>query len=101
MKNTIILKDGVEVEVDVDSNYTSEISNGRVVDSSLSNIEPLLKSIISPINNVYNSIGDAVSIESVKVSVGIKINIEGGFILAKTSAEANITVEMNIRPKNA
>jgi hypothetical protein len=101
MNSTIILKDGIEVEVEIDNNHTSEISSGSLVDSSLENIEPLLRSVITPINNIYNNINDAVSIESAKVSVGIKINVEGGFILAKSSAEAHITVEMNIRPKNA
>lgn len=54
--------------------------------------------IIKPISNTYKELNKDMSIYSAKVTVGVKISVEGNFILAKSSASANIQVEMTLKP---
>jgi len=101
MLKIIKLNDGVEVEVEVQDNQGFEISNSNSIDSSIDRVQELLKKIIRPISETYEELNQDVTLESAKVAVGIKIGIEGNFILAKSNAEAHILVEMTLRPKHA
>jgi hypothetical protein len=98
MIKVIKLTDGLEVEVEVDESQAHEISDKEIVESSMDKIEALLMKVIKPISNTYNEISKEMCIESTKVSIGIKIGLEGNFILAKTTTSANIQVEMILRP---
>lgn len=101
MIKVIRLNDGVEVEVEVDENEAQEISADGSVDSSIDKIHSLLAKVMQPISNTYKELSRDVNIESTKVTVGVKIGVEGNFILAKSSAGANIQVEMTLRPTDA
>lgn len=101
MIKIIKLSDEVEVEIEVDENQAIEISNNVTVDSSMDKIKDLLSKVMQPISNTYKELDKDMSIESVKVVVGVKVGVEGNFILAKSSAGANIQVEMTIGQKNA
>lgn len=100
MTRTIKLKDDVEVEVEIDDDKAYEISNGVSVESSIDQIESLLTKIMKPVSNTYRELNKDMSIETAKIAVGIKIGIEGNFILAKSSASANISVEMTLKAIN-
>jgi len=100
MIKVIKLKDGLDVEVEVDDSHAHEISYDGVVDSSIDKIQSLLKKVIQPISNTYKEISRDSSIESTKVTIGVNISVEGNFVLAKSSAGANIQVEMTLRPTN-
>ncbi len=96
----IKLKDGIEVEVELKENQVMEISNNINVDSSLEQLQELLSKIVKPISNTYKELNKDISIESAKINIGIKIGVEGNFILAKSSAGANISVELTMKAKN-
>lgn len=101
MIKVIKLNDGIEVEVDVQENQAREISDENVVDSSIDRIQSLLKKVLQPISETFNELDKDVCVDTVKVNIGVKIGVEGNFILAKSTAGANIQVEMTLRPTNA
>lgn len=101
MVKIIKLNDDLEIEVEVDENQAHRISDNNAVDSSIEKIQPFLTKVMQPVGNTFKGLYENISIESAKVTIGIKIGIEGNFILAKSTAGANIQVEMTLRPTNA
>ena len=100
MNKVIELSGGLEVEVEISEDEVFEISNNSAVDSSINKMSELLTKAISPVSDAYKALQDNNTIESTKVTVGVKFGASGNVFVAKSSAEANITVEMVIRPKN-
>ncbi|WP_300179152.1 CU044_2847 family protein [uncultured Aliivibrio sp.] len=99
MNQVIKLNDGIEVEIELNDNDVMEISHNSTIDSSIDKIEHLLNRVIEPINNAYLNLKDNITIESAKVNVGIKFGASGNVFVAKSSAEANISVELTIKAK--
>lgn len=99
MNKIIRLDDDIEVEVEINDNQAHEISDYTKVNASIEQIQSLLTKVIRPISNTYKELNKEMSIDSAKVSIGIKIGIEGNFILAKSSASANINVKMTLKPR--
>ncbi|MEM1188434.1 MAG: CU044_2847 family protein [Pseudomonadota bacterium] len=97
MDTIIRLKDGIDVEVEVSGDDAIEISSDGSVEASLSDLQDLLNRVVAPIANTYRELDKDVSIESAKVSIGVKVGVEGNFILAKSSASANIQVDLNLK----
>ena len=97
MTKIIKLENDLEVEVEINDNQAEEISDNNVVDSSIDKIESLLTKVMKPISNTYKELDKDMSIESAKVTIGVKIGVEGNFILAKSSAGANIQVEITLK----
>ena len=97
----IKLSDGLEVEVEISDQQAHEISDKGSVDSSIDSIQDMLTKVMTPISNTYKELNKDVQIDSAKVVIGVKIGVEGNFILAKSSAGANIQVEMIFRPLDA
>jgi predicted DNA-binding antitoxin AbrB/MazE fold protein len=100
MLQVIKLKDGIEVEIEVEKNTARPISHNKNVETSLKEMQSLLAKVIKPISNTFNSLQTEVEIAEAKVTVGVKLNVEGNFILAKSSVEANFQVELLLRPQN-
>jgi hypothetical protein len=100
MNKIIKLNDGIEVEVEVSSEEAQLISHNTITDSSINQIQSLISGVCTPIGQTLNSIAKDIDIESTKVTIGVKVGVEGNFILAKSSAGANIQVEMTLRMKN-
>lgn len=101
MIKIIKLNDDIEVEVEVNDDQAHEISDDGVVDASIDKIQSLLTKVMRPVSNTYKELDKDVCMDSVKVSIGVKIGIEGNFFLAKSTAGANIQVEMTMRPTDA
>lgn len=99
MTKLIKLNDGLEVEIEIDENQAYEISDNGVVNSSIDQIKGLLKKVIQPFSDTYKELNKEMYIDSAEITIGIKIGVEGNFILAKSSGEANIEVKMSMRPK--
>lgn len=98
MNKIINLKDGICVEVEIDDQQAKEISfQNNTVSTSIEEVNDFLIKIIRPISDTYKSLIQDVNISETKVTLGVKIGVEGGFILAKSTAEAHIQVEMTIR----
>jgi hypothetical protein len=100
MDKIIKLSDGIQVEVEVSSQDAHLISDKAIVDSSINKIQSLITAVCSPIGQTFKSMANDIDIESTKVTIGVKVGIEGNFILAKSSAGANIQVEMTLRKQN-
>jgi len=98
MDTTIILNDGTVVEVDIGENQAYEIAHNKQVDTSIDKIQALLKSVTSPISNTFKEMNKDLQIDSATVTIGVKIDIEGNFLLAKSTTGANIQVEMSMKP---
>lgn len=102
MIKVIKLDDGLEIEVEVDDDQPMEISNHRgAVSSSINDIQSLLTKVMQPISNTYKELDKNMSIDAAKVTVGVKVGVEGNFILAKSSVGAHIQVEMTLRASDA
>ncbi len=101
MLKVIKLSDGLEVEVETSNNQAHEISDKDLVDASIDNIQEMLIKVMTPVSNTYKELSKDMQIDSAKVVIGVKIGVEGNFILAKSSAGANIQVEMTFRPLDA
>ncbi len=100
MTRIIKLKDDLEVEVDINEEQAYEISKDGIIESSIDQIQTFLTKIMQPISNTYKELDKDMSVESAKVSIGVKIGAEGNFILAKSSASANIQVELTLKANN-
>ncbi|MGE6318481.1 CU044_2847 family protein [Shewanella baltica] len=102
MLKTIKLLDGIDVEVEVEASAAHEISRKTdLVNSSISQLQDFLSKVVKPISETYLDLSDKIDVSEVKVTLGVKFGLEGNFILAKSSTEANIQVEMVMRKKNA
>ena len=97
MKKIVKLNDGLEVEVELDDTQARQISLDKKIDTSIDDISGFLSKAIKPISNTYRELNKEINIAETKVTIGVKIGIEGGFILAKSTAEAHIQVEMVMR----
>ncbi|MBM0417627.1 CU044_2847 family protein [Aeromonas veronii] len=99
MNKVIYSDDGIGFEVSVNEQDAYEISSqgGSI---SLDNLESLLKKITKPFTSVYEELNKDIEIESAKISIGIKVGVQGSFFIAKSTGEANIGLELTMRTKN-
>lgn len=93
--------DGLLIETDISQNREYEISSIDKVDTSVSQIKELLNKVVAPIGETYHELSKKVDMEEAKLTLGVKVSGEGGFIIAKTSAEANFKIEVLLRKNNA
>lgn len=94
------LKDGVKVEVEIDENVSRNISCSKKIDASIEDIGGVLLKVVKPISKTYKELNKDINISETKVVLGMKFGIEGGFVLAKSTVEAHIQVEMTMRDEN-
>ena len=98
MSKIIQLADGLKVEVEFDNNHPQFISTDSTknITSRMNEIKDMLLGVVEPISDSYNHIASNNNIEEIKVSLGIKVDLEGNFILAKSTVGANIAVELKL-----
>ncbi|MGY3856147.1 CU044_2847 family protein [Aeromonas intestinalis] len=95
----IYTDDGIGFEVSVTEEFGEyEISSG-MNHLSLDSLEELLKKVTKPFTNVYDELNKDIEIESAKLSIGVKVGVQGSFFIAKSSGEANIGIEITMRTK--
>ncbi|GAC20968.1 CU044_2847 family protein [Paraglaciecola arctica] len=100
MDKIIKLSDGIQVEIEVSDEEAQLISNNTTVNSSINKVQSLIMAVCTPIGKTLKEISNDIDIESTKVTIGVKVGVEGNFILAKSSAGANIQVEMTLKKHN-
>jgi hypothetical protein len=100
MNKVIKLGDGIHVEVEISPQEAHLISDNTIIDSSINQIQSLITAVCAPIGQTFKDMAKDIDIESTKVTIGVKVGVEGNFILAKSSAAANIQVEMTLRKQN-
>lgn len=99
MNKIIRFNDGVEVEVEVDSNKAHEIADTSDVDNSIEKLNHFISKVVEPVSKTYNELTEKVEVDSMKLKIGVKIGVEGNFILAKSSTSANLEVEITLKSK--
>ncbi|QBF83776.1 hypothetical protein EXU30_14555 [Shewanella maritima] len=97
MNKVVELEDGLELEVFIPEDDARLISSGSKVQARIDDIQALLSKVITPISNTYKELNKSVSIAETKVSLGVKLSMESGFVVAKCSSEAHIQIEMTLR----
>ncbi|MBV37003.1 MAG: hypothetical protein CMP47_16365 [Rickettsiales bacterium] len=99
MDHIIKLADGVSVEVEVDENnpqFVSSKSKSKIT-TSMQEAKSILAEIIKPITDSFSEIPEHDKrIKTINVSLGLKIDLEGNFILAKSTVGANLALEITI-----
>lgn len=100
MNRIITLENGLQIEVEVNENQALEISDNDFVDSSINKIQSLLKEVCTPIASTLNELKDSLNLESTKITIGVKVGVEGNFFIAKSTGEAHIQVELTLGKNN-
>lgn len=90
----IILEDGTLVEVD--SETTHEIGVKRNVKAQLVEVKQFLEKAVGPVVNSLKEVASTTNVEETKLTIGIKVGAQGNFILAKSSVDAHIKIEMKL-----
>ena len=95
----IYLKDNIAVDVELHDGEHTNISFGKKLDSSISEIEGILKRIASPVAAAHKQLQSQNKIDSTKIKVGLRITAEGDFVVAKASTQAHLEIEMSFKPE--
>lgn len=99
MNQVLTLEDGSRIEVEINEGEVLEISAMKLSNVNLDDmLDPLIKASAS-MTNALKKISEETALESAAIKLGIKLGIEGGFIIAKSSAEANFEITLNLKIK--
>lgn len=98
MTTTLIkLDDGTLIEVEVPGDYIQPLSGNTakkvnaIIDETL---QPVLKNIVKPIRSVWEELNKDMIIEKAEVEISFGFEIEGNVYIAKSKANANLTVKL-------
>jgi hypothetical protein len=98
-RKLIELEDGVLMEVDVPETEVRQISGGGVeitpVQKAINAIEPLLLKACKPIANVLGELNQDMSVNEVEVELGLGLEAEGNFFIAKGKTNASLNIKLN------
>jgi hypothetical protein len=104
----IELRDNIIVEVGSPGETRQEMSGSNIerVDASIETLGDILSRITRPIRASFADMGTAldvpIEVESAEVEVGLSLSAEGGWFVAKVTAEASIGVKVVfVRTKKA
>jgi signal transduction histidine kinase len=92
--------DSVVVEVD-DGDATSQVSGRDVIEDAAEDFTEKLGSVRKAVEATLRELGGTLKPETIKVSFGVKLSAEAGAVIAKTSVEGNLQVEMEWKCKSA
>lgn len=95
--NTIVLSDGVEVQVELSENEAQEISARSRVENSLKDLQTTITKISESISGYAESINVSDQVKETKISVGLKVGVEGNLILSKSTLDAHINITFTLK----
>lgn len=97
----IELEDGTLVEIEVPPDQAQQISGGFAerVGATFDKIQPILVRTCRPIIAAWRELNQDMDIEQAEVVLGLSFEGEGNLYVTKTSAEANLTVKLVLKPK--
>ena len=97
----IELDDGILIEIDAPEDDVQQISGGFVerVNTNIDKIESILTKVTKPISNAWQKIDEEVDIEKATVELGLSFEGEGNLFVTKSTAGANLTVTLELKPK--
>lgn len=91
--------DSVVVEVD-DGDASSQVGVSDVIEDAADDFSAKLGSVRKAVEVALRELGETLNPETLKVSFGVKLNAQAGAVIAKTSVEGNLHVEMEWKPKS-
>lgn len=96
----IELEDGLLVEVEVPEDQAQQISGGLAdrVSSTFNKIRPLLVKTCRPVAAAWQDLRREVNIEQAEVELGLSFEGEGNLYITKSTAGANLTVKLVLKP---
>lgn len=97
----IQLEDGTLVEVNVPGDQIEQISGGFAdkVNATFDKIRPILVNTCRPIVAAWQELNQEMHIESAEVEVGLSFEGEGNIYVTRTTAGANLTVTLKLKPR--
>jgi hypothetical protein len=97
----IELEDGTLVEIEVPPDQAQQISGGFAerVGTTFDKLQPILVRTCRPIIAAWRELNQEMHIERAEVELGLSFEGEGNIYITKTSAGANLSVKLVLKPK--
>lgn len=98
----IPLKEGFQVEVEVDEQHTEQVSSmGDRVEGALADVHGLLSQAVAPVTVVWGEMNRDLNISQVEIELALGFAAEGNLFLAKGKGSANITFKLTVQPSES
>ena len=94
----IELQDGTLIEAEVIGTKIS--TKEEEVTNSIAQIKPILLRVSEPIVAVWKELSSTVKIDQAEVEIGFGIEAKGNFFIAQSTAKANISIKLTIKPSD-
>lgn len=97
----IELEDGTLVEVEIPGDQVQQISGGFAdkVNATFDKIHPLLVNTCRPIIAAWRELDNDMYIEEAEIELGLSFEGEGNIYVTRTTAGANLTVTLKLKPR--
>ena len=95
----IELSDGIRIEAQFSS--TQRTQPDEKIKETIAHIKPLLVNAIRPLVEVWREINQEMRIDQAEVEIGVGIEASGSFFIAQSTAKANLTVKLILKPDHA
>lgn len=87
-------EDEVYVEVDGDPDGTELVAGGDRIEEAIGTLTGRLSSVRRAVGATLAELGTPLGPDKIRVTVGVKLSAEAGAIIARSSAEGNLRVQM-------
>ena len=97
----IELQDGTLVEIEIPGDQAQQISGGFAdrVEATFEKIKPLLLKTCKPIAATWKELNQEMTIDQAEIQLGLSFEAEGNLYITKSTAGANLTIKLVIKPK--
>ena len=98
----IELEDGILVEIEAPEDQVRAIAGGFAdrVSSTFDKIQPILLQVCRPVTATWKELNQEMHIEQAEVELGLSFEGEGNLYVTKSSASANLTVKLILKPND-
>ena len=99
----IEFEDGPLVEVEVSSDQIQQVSGryAQKVGTTFDKIRPFILTACRPVVSACNELSKEMEIDEAEVELGLSFEGDGNLYITKTTAGANLTVRLLLKPKKA
>jgi hypothetical protein len=97
----IELEDGILVEVRTQEDGFEALSSRTAdrVGATIDSIGPLIVKLCSPIGGALKDLKSLVDIDHVEVALSLGFEVEGNMYVARSKADANVSITFSITPE--
>ncbi|MCY9787027.1 hypothetical protein KIK06_24390 [Nocardiopsis sp. EMB25] len=86
--------DSVVVEVDDGRDDSMLVSGGREIEDATQTFTEKLSTVRKAVSATLDELGNSLKPDVIKVTFGVKLTAEAGAVIAKSSVEGNLHVQM-------